>query len=191
MANPGRRKKDNLEGLKMLLEKADIQGYLTTEDLIEVYPDVSKDAEHLSAILVALRRRGVDILDEEGTLEDDDSSLRDGFYYPENSESLTSDDTIGLYLKEMARVPLLSMDEEMRIAACIEAGNNARKEIDKNNGALNDADFQALEQKINEGLIARDHLIKANTRLVVFNCQTVYGTGGFPSWTLFKKATWD
>ena len=110
----------------MLLEKADVQGYLTTEDLIEVYPDVSKDAEHLSAILVALRRRGVDILDDDGILEDEESSLRDSFYYPDASESLTSDDTIGLYLKEMARVPLLSMEEEMDIAQRIEKGDSAR-----------------------------------------------------------------
>ena len=42
----------------MLLEKADVQGYLTTEDLMEFYPDVSKDAERIEAVLVALRRRG-------------------------------------------------------------------------------------------------------------------------------------
>ena len=49
----------------MLLEKADIQGYLTTDDLMEVYPDVSRDAERLEAILLALRRLGVDILDQD------------------------------------------------------------------------------------------------------------------------------
>ena len=161
----------------MLLEKADVQGYLTTEDLIEVYPDVSKDAEHLSAILVALRRRGVDILDDDGILEDEESSLRDSFYYPDASESLTSDDTIGLYLKEMARVPLLSMEEEMDIAERIEKGLSARKELDRRNTALNTESRKELEQKLSEGMLARDHLIKANTRLVVSIAKRYTGRG--------------
>ena len=46
MADPGRRKR-NTEILSMLLEKADVQGFLTTEDLMEFYPDISKDAEHI------------------------------------------------------------------------------------------------------------------------------------------------
>jgi RNA polymerase primary sigma factor len=177
LANPGRRKKENLEGLKMLLEKADIQGYLTTEDLIEVYPDVSKDAEHLSAILVALRRRGVDILDEEGHFDEEETSLRDGFYYPEGSDILTSDDTIGLYLKEMARVPLLSMEEEINIAICIENGNAAKKELELSNGNLDSEYRQILEKKVEEGIQARTHLIKANTRLVVSIAKRYTGRG--------------
>ena len=46
----------------MLLEKADVQGYLTTEDLMEFYPDVSRDAERIEAVLVALRRRGQPVI---------------------------------------------------------------------------------------------------------------------------------
>ncbi len=76
MANPGRRR-HNTEILSMLLEKADVQGYLTTEDLMEVYPDVSGDADRLEAILMALRRRGIDILDQENSVDygDDEVSL--------------------------------------------------------------------------------------------------------------------
>ncbi len=186
MANPGRRKKENLEGLKMLLEKADIQGYLTTEDLIEVYPDVSKDAERLSAILVALRRRGVDILDEEGHFDDDDSALKDGFFYSEEVEPMTGDDTIGLYLKEMARVPLLSVEEEIEIASCIEAGDAAKKELDHANGQLSPETREALEKKIAAGVAARDHLIKANTRLVVSIAKR-YTSRGVPFLDLIQE----
>lgn len=161
----------------MLLEKADVQGYLTTEDLIEVYPDVSKDADHLSAILVALRRRGVDILDDDGILDDEDPGLKDGFFAPDSSESLTSDDTIGLYLKEMARVPLLSMEEEMVIAECIEKGDLARRELEKRNLGINTERQQELEKECYDGLQARDHLIKANTRLVVSIAKRYTGRG--------------
>ncbi|MCE1253595.1 MAG: sigma-70 family RNA polymerase sigma factor [Anaerolineae bacterium] len=186
MANPGRRKKENLEGLNMLLEKADIQGYLTTEDLIEVYPDVSKDADRLSAILVALRRRGVDILDEEGHFDEDDTSLKDGFFYSEEAEPMIGDDTIGLYLKEMARVPLLSMEEEVEIATSIEAGDAARKELERANGHLSPERRNELEKKMEAGLAARDHLIKANTRLVVSIAKR-YTSRGVPFLDLIQE----
>jgi len=64
VTNPGRHKR-NIEILSMLLEKADVQGYLTTEDLMEFYPQVSEDADRLEAIVLALRRRGVDILPDD------------------------------------------------------------------------------------------------------------------------------
>src|SRR5258708_649876 len=38
-------------------------------------------------------------------------------------------DTVGLYLKEMARVPLLSTEEEVGLALRIEAGLNAAKKL--------------------------------------------------------------
>ena len=66
LTNPGRHRRST-EILSLLLEKADVQGYLTTEDLMEVYPDVSDDVERFDAIVMALRRRGVDILDPEAT----------------------------------------------------------------------------------------------------------------------------
>ena len=91
----------------MLLEKADVQGYLTTEDLMEFYPEGDEDNEHLTAIMVALRRRGVDILDHENDLQFQDeeqlpSSDFDSFI---DLERISTDDTVGLYLKEMSRVP--------------------------------------------------------------------------------------
>ncbi len=48
--------------MRMLLDKAGVQGYLTTDDLIEVFPDTSGDMERLSVLLTALRRRGIDIV---------------------------------------------------------------------------------------------------------------------------------
>jgi len=92
----------------MLLEKADVQGYLTTDDLIEVYPDVSRDAERFEAIVLALRRQGIDFVDD---IEDEGDEAAGISSSPAAADlaAISSDDTIGLYLKEMARVPLLSV----------------------------------------------------------------------------------
>ena len=62
---PLERRHRNREVLSLLLEKASVQGYLTTDDLLEVSPEVGEDAERLSVIMLALRHRGVDVVDPE------------------------------------------------------------------------------------------------------------------------------
>jgi RNA polymerase primary sigma factor len=161
----------------MLLEKADVQGYLTTDDLIEVYPEVSRDAERLEAILTALRRRGVDVVDADAEQEpEEDEVLTDRVDYS-NLESISSDDTIGLYLKEMSRVPLLKVAEELDLAKRIETGRAARQELERSNGSTPEDLRRELEIAIEDGMEAREHLIKANTRLVVSIAKRYMGRG--------------
>lgn len=152
----------------MLLEKADIQGYLTTDDLMEFYPDVSQDAEHLEGIVLALRRRGIEFLDQEVDTPYTESEF-DGSEFDTSStlDPVSSEDTIGLYLKEMSRVPLLSNTEEIDIARRIERGREAKILLESNAEHAARKKRAELEEAINDGLEARDHLIKANTRLVV------------------------
>ncbi|MEN8240990.1 MAG: sigma-70 family RNA polymerase sigma factor [Chloroflexota bacterium] len=86
-------------------------------------------------------------------------------------------DTVGLYLKEMSQVPLLNNKEEVHLAKRIEAGINADKELCKLNGQTPKATKVELKQAILSGLAARDHLIKANTRLVVSIAKKYLGRG--------------
>lgn len=67
-----------------------------------------------------------DFLDEEID-EDFEDDLED----EDNSDlaDIASNDTVGLYLKEMARVPLLNNEEEVAIACRIEAGREAQKKL--------------------------------------------------------------
>ena len=179
MANPGRRSK-SAEVLNLLLEKADVQGYLTTEDLMEFYPDVTRDAERIEAVLTALRRRGVEILDGEN---DSDITDNEGYAqvtdldFTSTFENISSDDTIGLYLKEMSRVPLLKVDEEIDIARRIEDGRSSKKELERSNGGCPEKEKHQLQQQVEDGLLAREHLIKANTRLVVSVAKKHIGRG--------------
>ncbi len=179
MANPGRRSKST-EILNMLLEKADVQGYLTTDDLMEFYPDVSRDAERIEAVLVALRRRGVEILDNDvdgDIVEHDSFAPLTDMDFSSNLDSISSDDTIGLYLKEMSRVPLLKVDEEMEIARRIETGRFSKEELSRSNGGCPPQQKKLLQQQVEDGQLAREHLIKANTRLVVSVAKKYIGRG--------------
>ncbi len=177
MTNPGRRNRTT-EILTLLLEKADIQGYLTTEDLMEAYPNVSDDHERLEGILSALRRRGVDILDpedQETGLYDSEDPFLDDIDPMVDLTRISTDDTVGLYLKEMSRVPLLSSEEELDLAQRIETGRLARRELSRANCSA--VRRTEMEMKFSDGMLAREHLIKANTRLVVSIAKRYIGRG--------------
>jgi len=164
----------------MLMEKAGIQGYLTTDDLMEVIPEYDQDTERMSVLLFALRQRGVDIYESEGETE---SNSTDDDYQPYEPvqtgviDTISSDDTVGLYLKEMSRVPLLSLDEEINLAIRIEDGRRAKLECLKSNGRKTSSIHRQMESIIEDGLLAREHLIKANTRLVVSIAKRYMGRG--------------
>ena len=78
---------------------------------------------------------------------------------------IIADDTVSLYLNEMDRVPLLSREEEVALAKKIEAGRIARKKMF--DSVEENQEIEDLRYDVDEGRKARDHMIKANIRLVV------------------------
>ena len=86
-------------------------------------------------------------------------------------------DTVGLYLKEMSTVPLLNMQQEVDLAKRIEAGKKARRQLNKLNGSTPADKHTEYDTVIEDGRLAREHLIKANTRLVVSIAKKYMGRG--------------
>jgi RNA polymerase primary sigma factor len=176
------RRHRNREVLSLLLEKASVQGYLTTDDLLELTPEVGEDAERLSVIMLALRHRGVDVLDPEAS-ETPPTDLvvlpgLEPLMEPEPVVNDTlSDDTVGMYLKEMSRVPLLKADEEFEIAIRIEDGRKAKVDLLRIQGRKRNLERHRLESLVQDGILAREHIIKANTRLVVSIAKRYMGRG--------------
>jgi len=161
------------------MEKASLQGYLTTDDLIEVYPDVGQDVERLSVIMLVLRNRGVEVVDAENYDPGPEEVLAGEIeVIPEREISdFTSDDPVGMYLKEMSRVPLLKVDEELDLARRIDTGRKAKSELSRKTTRKRTSDCARLEALVDDGMQARDHIIKANTRLVVSVAKRYIGRG--------------
>src|SRR3990172_8119539 len=86
-------------------------------------------------------------------------------------------DTVGLYLKEMSTVPLLNMQQEVDLAKRIEAAKKARRLLNRLNGNTPLKKHAQYEATIEDGRLAREHLIKANTRLVVSIAKKYMGRG--------------
>lgn len=160
-------RRNHTEVMHRLLEKAGVQGFLTTDDLLEAVPDF--DWERLRVLVSALRRQGVEVLDAEAVEKTEPEA---GFDLDEMADL---NDVVGLYLKEMARVPLLSMQEEFDLARKIEAARLAHDQLQR--GGLPPERRSVLEADIQAGQAAREHLIKANTRLVVSVARRYLGRG--------------
>jgi RNA polymerase primary sigma factor len=111
----------------------------------------------------------IDFYDDMMLEDDDDFPMDDDLDDDLDEDSpiigeLISSDTVGLYLKEMAKVPLLSTEEEITLAMRQESGLQAEKKLRKSPESPRATEWRML---IEDGLNAREHIIKANTRLVV------------------------
>ncbi len=85
------------------------------------------------------------------------------------------DDVLRIYLMEAAQTPLLTAAEEVELARRIDRCRSAYEELSR--GQVNPRRMQELQRIIDEGRIAREHLIRANTRLVISVARRYIGRG--------------
>ncbi|MBF8185033.1 sigma-70 family RNA polymerase sigma factor [Nonomuraea sp. K274] len=80
-------------------------------------------------------------------------------------------DLLGQYLAQIGRTPLLTAGEEVELAKRIEAGVYARHRLDEGHG---DGELAAIAA---DGELAKDHMLRANLRLVVSTARKYYRRG--------------
>jgi RNA polymerase primary sigma factor len=184
------KESENIETLEVregsvlddLLNKATTCGYLTTDDLLATFPEVEDNMAQLEEIFIQLINQGIEVYadaeeaeEEKRLKEQSPGEIPIPAIDPFDLSGIGADDTISLYLKEMARVPLLAPAEEIMLAKSLEKGRNAQKKLRKN--SYSEEEILKLRRYIREGNRARDHLIKANTRLVVSIAKKYMGQG--------------
>ncbi len=89
---------------------------------------------------------------------------------------LSPDDTVGLYLMESCHHPLLTAQQEGELAAGMEAGIEALKQLAEN-PALEFVEREHLAQVVRRGEINRQKLIESNYRLVISIAKKYEGRG--------------
>jgi RNA polymerase primary sigma factor len=165
-----------------LLIKAETQGYVIVDDILELLPDLEEGNDPVDHIVTLLNEAGVQVQD----LSNEDEEDGDLYFLDDEEEDeeetddiagVSADDSIGLYLREMARVPLLSNSEEIKLARKIDHAARVKARIDSANDDLKPGENIHFAQVLEDGRLAREHLIKANTRLVVSIAKKYMGRG--------------
>ena len=178
---------EDLNGiLQNLIQLYHDQGYITYDDILEVFPEAERDLDQLEEIFAGLLAAGIEVSEpsevppiEEGEAEEleEEEELPDLLEDEGYLEAVESDDTVGLYLKEVGRVPLLTAEEEVALAKRMERGKIAQERLSKANGQLTPEEREELLRQIEDAKAAREQLINANSRLVISIAKKYIGRG--------------
>ncbi len=111
-----------------LLKLGKQEGFLTFEQLANSLKGLEMDAESLDDLYNFLRENNIDVVEDDEAaggdplddLDFDESTL------PKN---LSINDPVRMYLKEIGRISLLSLDEEIKLSKRIEEGDEEAKRI--------------------------------------------------------------
>jgi RNA polymerase primary sigma factor len=106
---------------EQLIIKGKEQGYLTPEDIAQGFPKIDAEPDQIFPIFAAFKEIGIEVTDGEkefGEVEQvDDELLLD----IEMMDSVSFEDPVRMYLKEIGRVRLLTANDEVELARAIEA----------------------------------------------------------------------
>ncbi len=105
-----------------LLAKGKQRGFITHDEILKIYPSPEDNIKKIDALYKKIEGINVNVLESGNLLNMDNeiSNLKNEY---------ANNDSIQVYLKEIGQYPLISSEEEVRLAKRIEKGENEAKEI--------------------------------------------------------------
>lgn len=179
------------EKLKDLLAKGCKTGKLDPGELSDVVDTMDLDGDQMDRIYDSLADLGIEVGSDEflTDLPDDGEPPLEEIAEIEEEElvdpntlvdSFNIDDPVRMYLKEIGKVPLLTADEEIRLATAMSAGNAAKEHMaaaEKEGEVIPEEELAALKKDVKQGEKAKQKLAEANLRLVVSIAKRYVGRG--------------
>ncbi len=183
---------EDFSPIARLIELGRKKTYVTIDDILNFFPEAERDVDQLEEAFAALLAAGVPYVDDDTNIEPSEDNLSSEIEEIEEEEdsgpdgaelddtylaNIDTDDMIGLYLKEVGRVPLLTAEEEVSLAKRIENGRISRETLAKDGFELTVDTRESHRNHIEDGWAAREHLITANSRLVISVAKKYMGRG--------------
>jgi RNA polymerase primary sigma factor len=186
-------KGEDFSPVAQLIQLGRKKTYVTIDDILNFFPEAERDVDKLEEAFAALLSAGIPYIDDDTTIEPTEEGLLAEAEEQEDEEddakaaraalednylaNIDTDDMIGLYLKEVGRVPLLTAEEEVYLAKRIEKGRVSRETLARDGMRLPDEERYSHRDNIEDGWAAREHLITANSRLVISVAKKYMGRG--------------
>ena len=171
--------------LAHLLQIGSDKGYVTLDDIADIYPKAENNVEQLEEAFSALLTADIPYVENEEEAQelfatDEGDELDDpegGLFDDEDDplENISTNDTVGLYIKQAGKVPLLTREEEQKLTKLIDKGRKAQKKLAEDELTLKQR--EKLSRTVDEGWEAFEHLIQANSRLVISIAKKYVGRG--------------
>ena len=150
------------------LTSGSLKSTLTYSEVIDMFDDIEYDLETSEAIYDLLEKNGFKVVSDALPDADLDNIMQE--INAENpslaaiADSIAIDDPVRMYLKDMGRIPLLTGEEEKRIASAIAAGDDsARKELTEANLRLV---VSIAKRYVGRGMLFLDLIQEGNMGLI-------------------------
>lgn len=173
------------ERINALVEFGREESYIITEDILSFIPEAEQDANRLEETVGVLQAAGIRYIDLDEPSDTDINSAEKQQKPVQEKPVVTSephspadtdiDDQIGMYLRQVGHIPLLTQEQEVELAKRIERGRTAKIKLALDN--TSDKPHEELKFFIEGGWAAREHLLLANSRLVVSVAKKYRGRG--------------
>ncbi len=163
------------------------KGVLEYKEVSDHLADLDLDPDRIDRIYEYLETQGIDILgnleaEEEEVEKDLDLTLPEG---------INIDDPVRMYLKEIGKVPLLSADEEVELARCMEEGDEyAKKKLAEANLRLV---VSIAKRYVGRGMLFLDLIQEGNLGLIKavekFDYHKGYKFSTYATWWIRQAIT--
>ena len=186
----------SLDAISKLLDKGKKTGVLTYNEIMESLQSVDMSPDEIDELYDTFTKRGIDIIDNGNDIgPDDDSNLKDDeddididLSIP---EGINIDDPVRMYLKEIGRVPLLSADEEIKLAKRMEDGDlEAQKRLAEANLRLV---VSIAKRYVGRGMLFLDLIQEGNLGLIKavekFDYNKGYKFSTYATWWIRQAIT--
>jgi len=172
-----------------LFQKGRDLGFVTFQEILQVFENPEDNLQEIEELLDLLANYGIEVIDSrEVALPQEEpisgAELRE-------LENEIAEDSVRLYLREIGKIPLISAQEEIRLAKRIEAGDEvAKKKLAEANLRLV---VSIAKKYIGRGLSLLDLIQEGNTGLLraveKFDWRKGYKFSTYATWWIRQAIT--
>jgi RNA polymerase primary sigma factor len=179
--------------IRDLIDFARKKGKITLSDLNSRLDEIDISVEDIEKIYERLEKMGIEITGEDEILEQEALEFPDEFEMNIvlNAEGISIDDPVRMYLKEIGKVPLLSIQDELKLAEKMDGGDTeAERKLAEANLRLV---VSIAKRYVGRGMLFLDLIQEGNLGLIKavekFDYKKGYKFSTYATWWIRQSIT--